>query len=362
MNGSVEKILKKDSFLKEDIIALLTLGEKEAGSLILKAQQIKARFVGKKVFLRGLIEYSNICSKNCFYCGIRSGNSHYKRYVLTEGEVMEAARYAYEHRFASIVIQSGEQNNRRFTSTIETLLKKIHLLTGNNLHITLSLGEQTQETYRRWFDAGAHRYLLRIEVSNRKLYQRLHPSGNRNRFERRLEALDIIRKTGFQVGTGVMIGLPFQTSSDLADDLIFFRNLDVDMVGMGPWIEHQETPLYQHRHLAPLPHQRLELTLRMVATLRIMMKDINIAATTAMQAIDPSGRERALIAGANIVMPNLTPARYRDNYLLYENKPNVQDQPDETLQALAKHIAQAGDTIAFGEWGDSKHYCLRHDP
>lgn len=275
---------------------------------------------------------------------------------MSDEEVLDATRYALENKFASIVIQSGETSDNKFVSAIERLLKEIHLQTGGQLHITLSLGEQTEETYRRWFEAGAHRYLLRIEVSNPELYKKLHPNDKHHDYFARLEALKILRRTGFQMGTGVMIGLPFQTLSDLADDLIFFRDFDIDMAGMGPYIEHQDTPLYQYRNeLLPFK-ERFLLSLKMVALLRIMMKDINIAATTAMQTIDPQGREKALSVGANVIMPNLTPVKYRQNYLLYENKPCLDEEAEECKSCLEARIFMAGDEIGYGEWGDSRHY------
>jgi biotin synthase len=355
----VEKILEKETLGKTDILQLLSLDNEQAQILFRESHRIKTATVGNKVFFRGLIEYSNICAKNCLYCGIRLDNKRYMRYTLSEAEVMEAVNYAWKNRFASIVLQSGEQQSPAFTNTIEDLLNKIHGMTGGELHITLSLGDQDEATYRRWFAAGAHRYLLRIEVSNPALYSRIHPADKRHSYEARLDSLRLLKTTGYQVGTGVMIGLPFQTPEDLADDLLFFRDFDIDMCGMGPYVEHEDTPLYRFRSELPSPDERASLTVKMIAILRLMMPDINIAATTALQTLDPRGREKAIYAGANVIMPNLTPVRYRDNYLLYENKPNVKDQPDETRQALEKHIRDAGDEIGYGEWGDSRHFGKR---
>jgi biotin synthase len=356
---SIEKILEKTSFSKEDLINLLNSTESDRLKLFAKAKEVKANFVGKKVYFRGLIEYSNYCKKNCYYCGIRAGNSRYVRYRMTDDEVLEAVRYADENDYASIVMQSGEQTNKPFVAKIESLLKRIHRQTNGKIHVTLSLGEQSEETYRRWFEAGAHRYLLRIEVSNPALYARLHPVNLAHDYHRRLLALRTLREAGYQVGTGVMIGLPFQTTSDLADDLIFFREFDIDMAGMGPYIEHADTPLYQYRDdLLPLK-TRFDLSLKMVAILRIMMKNINIAATTAMQTIDPQGREKALMVGANVIMPNLTPVKYRQDYLLYENKPCLDEEAEECKSCLEARIHMAGDTIGYGEWGDSGHYSER---
>ena len=358
---SIEEILDNETFSKEELVRLLAADEEESRGIYERSQAVKAKYIGRKVYFRGLIEYSNYCSKNCFYCGIRAGNSRYKRYQMPDEEVLEAAKYAYDNKFASLVIQSGERTDRKFIDTIERLLQEIHKMTEGNMHVTLSLGEQTEETYRRWFDAGAHRYLLRIEVSNPELYRKLHPNDKHHDYYERLEALKRLRKTGYQVGTGVMIGLPFQTLSDLADDLIFFRGFDVDMVGMGPYIEHEDTPLYQFRNeLLPL-RERFLLSLKMVALLRLMMKNINIAATTAMQTIDPQGREKALLVGANVIMPNLTPVKYRQSYLLYQNKPCLDEEAEECMSCLEARIALAGDEVGYGEWGDSKHFKERSE-
>ncbi len=360
MPEPIEKILEHSRFIKSDLVYLLNTGGKERLELFTKAKETKATFVGKKVYFRGLIEYSNYCKKNCYYCGIRAGNSRYVRYRMTDSEVLEAVDYAHANNYASIVIQSGEQTNKAFVNKIESLLKRIHLQTEGKVHVTLSLGEQSRETYQRWFDAGAHRYLLRIEVSNPALYLKLHPNNPGHDYHRRLDSLKTLRNVGYQVGTGVMIGLPFQTIDDLADDLIFFREFDIDMAGMGPYVEHADTPLYQYRDkLLPLK-ERFDLSLKMVAILRIMMKNINIAATTAMQTIDPQGREKALMVGANVIMPNLTPVKYRQDYLLYENKPCLDEEAEECKSCLEARIHMAGDTIGYGEWGDSGHYLERN--
>jgi len=275
---------------------------------------------------------------------------------LSEKEVLEAVNYAIEARFGSVVLQSGEISNRPHTRKITHLIKEIKQLSHNKLGITLSLGEQSEETYREWFEAGAHRYLLRIEVSNPKLYGRLHPNNKNHDYQLRLDCLKLIKKIGYQVGTGIMIGLPFQTIDDLVDDLFFIKDFDVDMVGMGPYIEHPSTPLYEYRHLLIPKKERFGLAVKMVAVLRILMKDINIASTTALQALDKQGREKGLMAGANIVMPNITPVFYREGYKLYEGKPGTDETPQQSLKKLEHQINKAGDTIAYDEWGDSHHF------
>jgi len=355
----VEKILKKKTLQKDEIITLLKLRPPDNSILLTKALDVKTKTIGRKVYFRGLIEFSNRCSKNCYYCGIRSHNTRYRRYQLTDQEVIKAAQYAYTNHFASLIIQSGENSSQKFISTIERLLREISQLTNRALHITLSLGEQTEESYQRWYEAGAHRYLLRIETSNPGLYKKLHPANKMHDYTQRLEALKTLRKVGYQVGTGVMIGLPFQTIEDLADDLLFFREIDIDMIGMGPYIEHEETPLFQYQNQLLSLQERFEISLNMVAVLRIMMRNINIAATTAMQTIDPHGHERALLAGANVMMPNLTPIKYKQSYLLYNDKPGLADDAEESKELMGESIRLAGDTIGYGEWGHSKHYAIR---
>jgi biotin synthase len=356
MTKSLEQILSQDSFNKNDLVTLLNADEQQRQIIFAKAAEVKEKYVGKKVYYRGLIEFSNLCGKNCYYCGIRAGNKDAHRYEVTPEEVLEAAKYAWENKFGSLVIQAGERSDKSFVKSISEILKQIRKMSDGELGITLSLGEQTEETYREWFESGAHRYLLRIEVSNPELYGKYHPSDIKHDYRKRIESLHLLRKVGYQVGTGVMIGLPFQTKEDLADDLIFFRDFDIDMVGMGPYIEHENTPLYQYKDQLMSKIDRFYLSLKMVAVLRIMMKDINIAATTAMQAIDPLGREKALKVGANIIMPNLTPTRYREDYLLYEDKPCTDEDAEECKRCLEARIHMAGGEIGYGEWGDSKHF------
>ena len=359
MIKTIPEILLQDHFEKQDLIQLLQAGEEERKLIFARAAEIKEQYVGNKVFYRGLIEFSNLCGKNCYYCGIRAGNTQTHRYEVTSEEVLEAARYAYDNRFGSIVIQAGERSDKSFVKRISEILRKIREFSNGELGITLSLGEQSEETYREWFDNGAHRYLLRIEVSNPELYGKYHPEDKKHDYQERIQCLHLLRKIGYQVGTGVMIGLPFQSVSDLADDLIFFRDFDIDMVGMGPYIEHENTPMYQYKDQLMPRIDRFYLGLKMVAILRIMMKDINIAATTAMQAIDPMGREKAIKVGANIIMPNLTPTHYREDYLLYEDKPCTDEDADECKRCLEARIHIAGGQIGYGEWGDSEHFRKR---
>ena len=354
--STIDSILSKSKLTKEDIILLLQTNTDDRNKLYTKAAEVKEKYVGRKVYFRGLIEMSNICRKNCFYCGIRASNINTERYNLSDEEVVEASVFAWKNGYASIALQSGELNTPEFINRITTLLKKINTATNAELGITLSLGEQTEETYREWFSNGAIRYLLRIEASNRELYAKLHPSNKAHSFDERVECLRNLRRVGYQVGTGVMIGLPFQTLEHLAEDLLWIKEMDIDMVGMGPYVDHPDTPLYKYReHLLPID-ERFNLSLKMIAILRILMKDINIAAPTALQAIDKLGREKGLKVGANVVMPNITPGLYRNSYKLYENKPCTDEAVDDCKNCLEARIQLTGDTIGYGEHGNSLHY------
>lgn len=350
------EILQNQDFTREELVLLLNSEGGERQQLFQRAQNVKFQTVSNKVYFRGLIEFSNICSKDCLYCGIRKSNEKVIRYEASDDEILEACRFAWINRFGSVVLQSGENSSPAFVQRINLLLLKIKEISNNELGITLSCGEQSLETYIQWHESGAHRYLLRIESSNPDLYRKIHPDNEFHSFERRLQALKDLKTSGYQLGTGVMIGFPFQKVEDLADDLLFFKQMDVDMVGMGPYIEHEDTPMYAFRHQLKTKQQRFDLALKMVATLRLLMPDINIAAATALQAIDPAGREKALTIGANILMPNLTPCQYRKEYQLYENKPCLDEDAELCRNCLEARIELAGCEIGYSEWGDSKHF------
>jgi biotin synthase len=362
-SSSVVEILNQppSSWSRTELVHLLKAEDEERKLLFQSAAQAKLEQVGNKVFLRGLIEYSNKCSKNCFYCGIRAGNTSSNRYELSVDEVLEAARFALDNRYGSIVLQSGERSDQAFIEKIDQIIQEIKSLSKGKLGITLSLGEQKEETYMRWRRSGAHRYLLRIESSDPVLYYQIHPKDSRHDFDYRISCLHNLKYLGYQVGTGVMIGLPFQTLDHLAGDLLFIRDLDADMVGMGPYIEHKDTPLYQYNaDLMPLD-QRFALTLKMIAILRLLMPDINIAATTALQTIDKIGREKAIQIGANIMMPNITPAQYRGDYSLYENKPCTDENAEDCGNCMDMRVQLAGSEIGYGEWGDSIHFRQKNE-
>ncbi len=344
---------------KDEIVKLLQLKGEEKKSLFLRAKDLKIKNLGNKVFYRGLIEMSNICAKDCYYCGIRKSNINFDRYNLDDKIILTKAEYAYKAGFGSIVLQGGELMSDKYTDKIAKLVKEIKRISNNNLGITLSLGEQTLETYKLWRKAGAHRYLLRIEASNERLYKKLHPDNDLHNFNKRIKALSDLKSADYQTGTGVMIGLPFQKLTDLAEDINFFKEIDIDMVGMGPYIEHVETPLYPYKDSLMKLEDRLQLTYKMIAILRLEMPFINIAASTALQSIDPVGREKAVQIGANIVMPNITPVYNKKNYKLYDNKPCIEESEDECADCLEKRLSMVGAEVGFNEFGDSKHYFNR---
>ncbi len=353
---SFEALLNQEQFSNADLVRILSCNQAESELLFAQAHNIRMKYSGNKVYLRGLIEIGNVCSKDCFYCGIRKSNSENHRYTLSDEEVLSAAEFAWKNQYGSIVIQGGELESASWTNRIAHLLQKIKQLSNGELGITLSLGEQSEETFRRWFDVGAHRYLLRIESSDAELYSKIHPNNALHSYQNRLDSLALLKKCGYQVGTGVMIGLPWQNNEILANDLLTMKNLDIDMCGMGPYIEHHATPLNDFRHLLMPIHDRFILSLKMVAALRLLMKDVNIAATTAMETIDPNGRIKAFRAGANIVMPNITPEKYQDDYLLYDNKVGTKSQIEIAKHVILKDIFQAGFQPGLNEWGDSQHF------
>jgi biotin synthase len=353
-------IINKTGHSKDEIMRLLTPENAEEERLLFQhACKIKKKYIGDAVYLRGLIELSNICEKNCYYCGIRKGNIHVTRYRMDKKEVLSAARDALEWGYGSVVIQAGETTGEKSVCFIEEIIREIKALSEGLLGITLSLGEQDKEAYCRWFNAGAHRYLLRIETSDPELYKTLHPGDHG--FERRIECLMSLKDAGYQLGTGVMIGLPGQTVEQLARDIIFFREIDADMIGMGPYIPHVDTPLgrcvYDHEKVMK---QNLCTALRMIAATRIALRDVNITSATALQAIDEKGRERGIMAGANVVMPNLTPVRYGKDYKLYENKPCMDESSSMCRGCLESRITSIGESVGYNQWGDSPHF-IRKD-
>lgn len=356
MTLKLEQLLQQKDFSKEEIVYLLHLKGEQEIQLFKRSEQVKKENLGTEVYLRGLIEISNVCIKNCYYCGIRKDNSNVERYTISQEEIVKAALFAYKNKYGSIVLQAGERQDSNFCEMITSCIREIKKFSNGELGITISLGEQSRDTYQKWFDAGAHRYLLRIETSNKKLYNTIHPNDKEHEFQERLKCIEHLQEIGYQTGTGVMIGLPFQTYEDMAEDLLYMKKIDIDMLGMGPYLEHSQTPLFQYKDDLLSQEQRFRLSLRMVAIMRIMMPKINIASATSLQAIDPLGREKALKIGANIIMPNISPSVQRGNYLLYENKPCTDEGAEDCSNCMEARINIAGGTIGYNKWGDSLHF------
>ena len=359
----IEEILAKNTFTNEDIVCLLSANNPlEIEMIFKKAQKVLFKNCGNYVYYRGLIEFSNQCINNCLYCGIRAGNKNIRRYKLSEEEIISLAKWCSAQGYGSVVLQSGERRDNEFVSFVEHIVRRIKKETTSEklpsgLGITLCVGEQDRTTYERFFKAGAHRYLLRIETTDPNLFASIHPPDQK--IETRMECLKNLREIGFQVGTGVMIGLPGQTIKHLAADIEFFKNMDIDMIGMGPYIPHHQTPMKNLEKMIRSPKERLALALRMIAVSRIVLQDVNIAATTALQALAENGREQGLLAGANVIMPQLTPTAVRRDYLLYDGKPCLEEDALLCKDCLKRRIESIGRIVAIDKWGDSPHATKR---
>jgi len=358
--NNIEHVLDKNNLTRDDLIKLLSLTEKEnIEKLRQRSYLIKEENGGKTVYFRGLIEIGNNCEKDCFYCGIRKSNKDVNRYFMKREEIIKAAMFSYKSGYGSIVMQSGEISDPNYTIFIEKIIKDIKNMTNNELAITLSLGEQKSEVYKKWFDAGADRYLLRIETTDRNLYEKIHHKNQD--FDFRMECLENLKKIGYQVGTGVMIGLPSQSLKNLADDIMFFKNIDIDMIGMGPFIPASHTPMYDSiKNFENIKKQQVELALKMIAVTRIVLKDVNIAAATALQSLDDFGREKAIMYGANVIMPNVTDIKYRKEYILYDNKPCINESKKQCKGCLESRIKKIGENIGFDKQGNSLHFLRRN--
>lgn len=315
------------------------------------ADQVRQQHVGGEVHLRGLIEISNYCVRLCAYCGLRAPNRGIQRYRMTEDEIMGCACDAVRFGYGTVVMQAGEDPGIG-AEWMAGIVRRIRRETP--LAVTLSLGERTDAELALWRQAGADRYLLRFETSNRALFDGIHPPRP-GEFSDRIALLGRLRALGYEVGSGVMIGIPGQTYDDLASDIELFRKLDLDMIGVGPFLAHPDTPLGnpEYRPLAPdgeqVPANELT-TCKVIALTRLVCPKTNIPSTTALATINTEqGRELGLVRGANVIMPNLTPARYRVHYEIYPNKACVQETADQCNLCLAGQIARLGRQVGTGK-------------
>jgi len=317
--------------------------EEVYGYLSEKAREVRVRHYGHDVYIRGLIEFTNYCRNDCYYCGIRKSNRSAQRYRLTAEQILECCKTGYGLGFRTFVLQGGEDGyytDEKMVSIIRSIKKAFP-----DCAVTLSIGERSYESYKAFYDAGADRYLLRHETADECHYAMLHPAKMSP--ENRKKCLYDLKRIGYQVGCGFMVGSPFQTTDHIVEDLLFIKKFRPHMVGIGPFIPHHATPF------AGEEAGTLELTLYLLAIIRLMLPDVLLPATTALGTIDPHGRELGILAGANVVMPNLSPKSVRDKYMLYDNKICTGDEAAECRYCLEKRMESIGYRIVVSR-GDHK--------
>ncbi|MEY8391174.1 [FeFe] hydrogenase H-cluster radical SAM maturase HydE [Lachnospiraceae bacterium] len=329
----IDKLEKTSRLTKEEWIALIQDRNQAAAQYLFeRARYWQHKYFGNRIYTRGLIEFTNYCKNDCYYCGIRRSNRQAVRYRLTKEQIMECCGSGYELGFRTFVLQGGEDG----WFTQEKLLEIVRAIKKEypDCALTLSLGERSKESYEELFRAGADRYLLRHETADRQHYRRLHPPELSA--ENRRQCLWDLKEIGYQTGTGFMVGSPGQTPEHLAEDMLFIRELEPHMAGIGPFVPHHETPFSQEAG------GTVELTLFMIGLLRVMLPNLLLPATTALGTIDPQGREKGIQAGANVVMPNLSPTSVRKKYELYDNKICTGDEAAECRNCLSKRMKNIG--------------------
>lgn len=343
MRHLIQKLRDTQNLTKTEWCQLIENRTPElAQYLFAQARQVREEHYGKDVYIRGLIEFTNYCKNDCYYCGIRKSNSNASRYRLTKEDILECCLHGYELGFRTFVLQGGEDgyySDERMTEIVSAI-KAQH----PDCAITLSIGEKSEESYRKFYDAGAERYLLRHETFCPKHYEKLHPPILSAK--ERQQCLWNLKKIGYQVGTGFMVGSPYQTAENLAEDMLFIKELDPQMVGIGPFIPHKDT------QFAKKAAGSLELTLFMLGLLRLMIPKVLLPATTALGTIDPNGRELGILAGANVVMPNLSPPSVREKYMLYNDKISTGDEAAESVEHLKMRMKNIGYDVVVSR-GDS---------
>ncbi len=335
----IEKLEKESSLSLEEYQFLIENRNEEAAKMLReKADKKRREFYGNTVFIRGLIEISNFCKNDCLYCGIRRSNKKCDRYRLSKEEILECCAEGYELGFRTFVLQGGEDahfSDAVICDIVESI-KKNH----PDCAVTLSLGERSEESYKKLKLAGADRYLLRHETADEAHYAKLHPKEMR--FESRMDCLKTLRKLGFQTGCGFMVGSPFQTTEMLAKDLKFIETFKPDMCGIGPFVPHNETPFANEKGGSA------ELTCYLLSVIRLIHPPVLLPATTALGTIDGNGREKGILSGANVVMPNLSPSSVRKKYELYNNKLSDGDESAQSKENLSKRIKKIGYEIVTG--------------
>ena len=341
----IDKLYENHMLSREEFLLLLEkMGDKDVEYLFQKSSEVKFKNYADTVYMRGLIEFTNYCKQNCEYCGIRADNKKAERYRLSIDEILDICNMGYGLGFRTFVLQGGEDDSYT-DDKMTTLIKRIKK-NFPDCAVTLSIGEKSHDSYQKYFDAGADRYLLRHETASPLLYKKLHPNMS---LENRMRCLWDLKDIGFQVGAGFMVGLPGQTDNDLVNDLLFLKELKPHMVGIGPFIPHKDTPF------------RMEMggtadkTLIMIALVRLLLPDVLLPSTTALGTIDPNGREKGLKAGANVVMPNLSPISVRSKYSLYDGKICTDDEAIKCLKCMGQRIKNTGFSVDMSR-GDHKEW------
>lgn len=342
MNILIQKAAAGHNLTRSELIELLK-DDSCAEELFAAADEVRRRYVGDEIHLRALIEFSNICRNNCCYCGLRRDNKNIERYRIDEDTIFRLAEHAARNMgLKTIVLQSGED----MFFTAQALCQIIRRIKTLDVALTLSIGEKSLAEYQAYREAGADRFLLRIETTDKDLYLRHDPGMS---WEQRVQCLRDLKTAGLEVGSGCLVGLPGQSIESYADDILFFKEIGADMIGIGPFIPHPDTPLKD------AAGGTLDMALKVMALTRLLLPDINIPATTAMETLAPNGQRKALQSGANVIMPNVTLTSYRKHYELYPGKSATGYTPDESLQKVKDLIASMGREIGR-DYGTSKHF------
>lgn len=338
----IDKLYKEHDASREELVYILdNITKEEQEYLYEKSNDIRLQNYDNKVYMRGLLEFTNYCKRDCMYCGIRKSNNKADRYRLTFDEIIKCCDIGDKLGYKTYVLQGGEDAYFTDERMIE-IIKEIKRRHPDNA-ITLSLGERSYESYKKLFEAGAERYLIRHETASKHLYQKLHPGAS---FEERIQCLKNLKEIGYQVGDGFMVGLPGQTNEDLVEDLMFIKEFKPEMCGIGPFIPQKDTPLGKEEG------GTLEKTVIMLALIRLLLPDVLLPASTALGSVDPLGREKGVKAGANVVMPNLSPTEVRDKYALYDGKICTGDEAAECRMCIERRMKRFGFEIEVGR-GDN---------
>lgn len=334
----IDRLHKEHTLTRGEFITLIKERDEENASYLASlAREEAVKIYGNGVFPRGLVEFTNYCKNNCYYCGIQGSNQHANRYRLSKDEILSACENGYQLGYRSFVLQGGEDphySDDVMVPIVSEIRKRYQ-----DCAITLSLGERSKESYQKLYDAGADRYLLRHEAATPELYQKLHPESLS--LENRIQCLWNLKEIGYAVGTGFMVGAPYQTVENLVDDLLFIQKLDPQMVGIGPFVPHHDTKFKDY------PSGTVELTTYLTSILRLMNPHLLLPATTALGTIDPRGREKGILAGANVVMPNLSPVAVRKDYSLYDNKICTGEEAAECAGCLGRRLASIDYELIF---------------